>query len=466
MKRSRSIFIVSIVMSILSLCLSGCTDSGTGSGGDIVFSAAEGYDKIDWDLSNESEAVRHDMVDDIIFDDSDTDYYDETSLDLSSYDDTSDTVSSYVSVSSSSTDYNDKSSSSADSSSKSSQNPTNQYSFDQSATTMRERLSGTDAEIYDALVKAFSNYELKIVLDGKVESDKLDYIYRCISDDHPEFFWVPYGYRGGYYMVQTENNTLVQYDSLGDMSKEDIPKYKEKFDKCVDEIMETVPDDVSDYEKILYIHDYLVKNCEYNNDSETGYSAYGCIVEKKAVCSGYTPAFQLLLHKIGIECGNVIGFATRNAEAHTWNYVKYGGDYYWTDVTWDDPVFDSGSYEGTADISHSYFFITTEQLERTHAISTKESPFIPDCSSTKYSYMKMTGNYLEKYSFDEFNKLADNSDGHVCVQFADRQGYVDAVQDLFFDKNAMETDYFYSNDCSGMSYLLDQEMQIIEVYYE
>jgi len=246
------------------------------------------------------------------------------------------------------------------------------------------------------------------------------------------------------------------------MDKNSIPKYKEKFDKCVDEIISSIPDDLDLYDKILYIHDYIVENCDYKEESDSCYSAYGCIVEKKAVCSGYTPAFQLLLHKIGVECGNVVGFATSNGIAHTWNYVRYDGDYYWVDITWDDPVSDVSDYSGNADISHSYFFITSEQLSRTHAISAKESPFIPDCTSTKYNYMSVSGNYLKEYNFDEFNKLITENSGNLAVQFGTRESFVEAIQDLIYNNNIGNTDYFKKSGTVYYSYIIDEDMLIIE----
>ena len=448
------------VSAIVVLLAAGCSYSS----GDIDFETqGSTSSEIVWEFSSEAKAKHHDIFSDeylpeekpkdtgssskgSIFDDDYSSGTEEPAPTVSEKEPPSD-------------DYSSKEVSSREVSSKSTANDSE---YDPLCTTMRERLSGKDAEMYDTLCSAFSNYELRVVLDGEVESEKLDYIYRCISDDHPEFFWVPYGYRGGYYMEYRSGKTLVEYDSLGDMNKDNIPVYKEKFDKCVDEIVNSIPSDLSLYDKILYIHDYIVLNCDYVEGSDTCYSAYGCLVEKKAVCSGYTPAFQLLLHKIGVECGNVVGFATSNGGAHTWNYVRYDGNYYWVDITWDDPISDVSDYEGTADISHSYFFITSEQLERTHAISAKESPFIPACTATDYCYMKVTGNYMDEYSFDEFNKLVSEKEGNLAIQFGSREAFVEAIQDLIYNRKLFETDYYSKSGVISYKYLIDEESLIIE----
>ena len=57
------------------------------------------------------------------------------------------------------------------------------------------------------------------------------------------------------------------------------------FDKC------------DDYEKALYIHDYIVNKCRYLEESDnTEYesTAYGCLVEGVANCEGYAKAFNIM----------------------------------------------------------------------------------------------------------------------------------------------------------------------------
>lgn len=83
----------------------------------------------------------------------------------------------------------------------------------------------------------------------------------------------------------------------------------------------------TEYQKIEYIHNYLIDNIEYDSTfKELGtYSLYGALVRKKCVCEGYAKAFKYLVNQAGIECEFMQGTATNNAgetESHAWNCVK------------------------------------------------------------------------------------------------------------------------------------------------
>ena len=95
--------------------------------------------------------------------------------------------------------------------------------------------------------------------------------------------------------------------------------------------------------KCLAAHNYLASTTSYllpGDDLLEQYrraSAYGALVEKKAVCQGYAEAFQLLMRLAGIDCLTVSGSTRRRGdENHAWNLVKLPGeDYCHVDVTWD-----------------------------------------------------------------------------------------------------------------------------------
>ncbi len=93
----------------------------------------------------------------------------------------------------------------------------------------------------------------------------------------------------------------------------------------------------TDYEKVKSIYDYLTANVSYdydtlNDDSYTlKYTGYAALVNRKAVCQGYSVAFYRLCLESGIDT-RVIG---SNTMCHAWNIVNLKGCYYALDSTWD-----------------------------------------------------------------------------------------------------------------------------------
>ena len=86
------------------------------------------------------------------------------------------------------------------------------------------------------------------------------------------------------------------------------------------------------------VNDQLCKICSYGSTRNSkAYTAYGCLVKHKAVCSGYTDAFAAIMTELGIK--NDYGHSPN----HVWNKVKIGKKWYHVDVTWNDTTH-SGRY--------------------------------------------------------------------------------------------------------------------------
>ena len=95
----------------------------------------------------------------------------------------------------------------------------------------------------------------------------------------------------------------------------------------------------SNREKVKYIDKYICDTCKYDYDLYRGkndtpnnpsYSAYGCIIRHKAVCHGYSAAFNAIATKCNITSSIVY------SKNHSWNKVKLGNTWYHVDSTWND----------------------------------------------------------------------------------------------------------------------------------
>lgn len=140
---------------------------------------------------------------------------------------------------------------------------------------------------------------------------------------------------------------------------------------CRDLLGEIITEEMSDYEKELAVHDWMIAWAEYDQaalsslpgaqptpDSD---NPYGFFTGRAAICTGYTSTFQLLMDLLDIECVTVEGTAYNGTEDHAWNMVRLDGAWYCVDVTWDDPV---SSAPVPAYAAHLYFNVTSDFMRR------------------------------------------------------------------------------------------------------
>ncbi len=95
----------------------------------------------------------------------------------------------------------------------------------------------------------------------------------------------------------------------------------------------------SDYQKVKVIHDYLINHASYDKTLKN-HTAYNALINKSVVCEGYSLAAYRLFTDAGIP--NRIITGTADGGPHSWNIVKVNGKWYNIDLTWDDPITNSG----------------------------------------------------------------------------------------------------------------------------
>jgi transglutaminase-like putative cysteine protease len=186
------------------------------------------------------------------------------------------------------------------------------------------------------------------------------------------------------------------------------------YDKVEDVLKQIIKPDMTDYEKELAIHDYIVVHCQYGyveSSKDYAYRAYGALVQNKAVCNGYAEAMALLMTCVGIE--NQIVTGTADNELHAWNQVCLDGDWYQVDATWDDPLPDRGVFAG-----HEYFNVTDEIMDERH--DWKQDAF-PACDSTDYNYYEQNDLICDSDAFRTLLKdqALRNSTGTIEVVVTD-----------------------------------------------
>lgn len=223
----------------------------------------------------------------------------------------------------------------------------------------------------------YFNVDSEDMIDAKYWSAKLD----GITNISLEYSKVKEGYNVCVSLEYWDNYPIVTAYQKNDTTIL-TPKQVLLFNKYTQIIGSCVNSKMTTYEKELAIHDYLVQNVEYDamNSGEDVHTAYGALVNGKAVCDGYSEAFQTLMEMLGIDCRRVVG--TGNQLPHSWNMVFLEGAWYNVDVTWDDPI---GGLNG---VSHKYFNVSDAELSQDHIW---EHINYPAAVGNKYSYYIMSG---------------------------------------------------------------------------
>ena len=158
-------------------------------------------------------------------------------------------------------------------------------------------------------------------------------------------------------------------------STSDIFQIEQETENILNSI---IIESMSDDEKILAVHDYVVNNTVYDTtcfdnvlNCDTDHSAIGVFIDGNAVCEGYANAIDILLRTLNIPTFRI------SSSTHQWNAVYYNDTWYHLDATWDDPITKNGSNI----LSHDYFLITSSQLatldtSESHVYSTTYINFI------------------------------------------------------------------------------------------
>lgn len=273
--------------------------------------------------------------------------------------------------------------------------------YDALFTAVTERLD-MDTVVQEGETSGAEHLGLRVELPRELgDGTEVTTLYNAFLADNPQFFYIgsTYTYEG--YKVGDRAHYNVLYLSLT-MNAAERKAAAKKLEETVDTVLVGLAGK-TDLEKELAIHDRLIARCTYHDQAAASampdaeypfaFTAYGALVEGKAVCEGYARAFQLLCRRAGLPCVTVNGVDLSNNTAHMWNLVTVDGAPYHVDVTWDDQL-DAAL--------HVYFNQTTEEISRTHRLDADSAG--KDCMATAAGYYRATGRYQERYDREEIAK--------------------------------------------------------------
>ena len=245
-------------------------------------------------------------------------------------------------------------------------------------------------------------YFMQRLYTPRLGAQELAMVIDCVREDYPEAFWLTGNCRHG-------TNESGQYfiQPISFLSKTEIAAAIVSFNQSVSMALASIPQNLSEFDRELFVHDWLITHCEYDtkgydtdkNDLFTG-SAYGAFVGGQTVCEGYARGFQLLLKMVGIDSALITGSSSSPlsvaGRAHIWNAVKIDGQWYQADVTWNDSRGMENSHDylnlTTQKMSDDHHFDPPFSLSSSHSSSASEDYFsrfnraLPECTATEMNY--------------------------------------------------------------------------------
>lgn len=348
----------------------------------------------------------------------------------------------------------------------SAENETNADNTDFSENFYYNLLDSSEKELYEEMYQKLGEFPETVSIKGKTE-EQMQKAFNYVLGDYPEWFWFDGGYNGMKYNILAYKSIKVDpgYRMTEEMANIKLAAVKEAADYIAENAMAYD----NDYEKALYVHDYIIENCSYDetvsyeadiensNADNPAYSLYGCLVNKRAVCSGYSAAYQYIMKKLGIPCGRVTGVERATGVGHEWNFIVIDGKEYYVDLTWDDPTGMEDNF-----VKHNYFLISTDDISKSHDID-QSNLYTPSCAASDNYYVR-SGKYIESYDVQRIEHIITEniSEGAVELRFSSGD-ILHTVSAELFDSGGIYNMEILRN--KEVSYSLTDELNTVVIYW-
>lgn len=282
--------------------------------------------------------------------------------------------------------------------------------------------------------------------------------------DHPELFYIDFykmtisaGRTDGVYAAFIDSGREANlYRDNGFTTESDvdaaIKEFDTKLNKIVDDVKKAQAADTYSAKDVFYAREVNKKLAEsitydyaaYENKDDENYvaaayinTAYGGIVEGKAVCGGFSTAYKAVMDKLGVPCITVNGYSNQMDEYgnynpssvyHMWNYVYLeapaaaksavsardagNGDWFSVDVTWNHSSFNRNKYAVLQKYSDDKIHVSDGVIS-----SAKYELKYPSLSDHNYGASKETDGLQATIDYQESDEIAGIKNSWITVSY-------------------------------------------------
>ena len=338
------------------------------------------------------------------------------------------------------------------------------------ATLQFEFAKITDAPTYDAIYTQYENdmiYSQETLRNDDYEFDTDKYF---VSQD----VWTTDGL-----LSAVQHNAKPNFKNLGSIA-EQVYNFAREI------LIDICNDEMTDYQKALAIHDYIIENVAYDTygsdqvdninasirESGTTASAdyyigrfhyiEGALLDGLAVCDGYSKTYALLCNMENIDCIVISGLADKedSSSGHAWNKIYFdydnNGEKEWfaVDCTHDDLI-----VNGTKQyLTHINFLIPDSYLSARS--ENKDYPVAEQDSEKFYSFFKYDGAPLKVDTEAKLMELIAYANTHSHFKLE----LLVPTQYLSYLNSPIYSSYITFGYTSGLTYKYNTNYKVVHAY--
>lgn len=195
----------------------------------------------------------------------------------------------------------------------------------------------------EAIIKSWKNLDSQINISKyNIPKSDIPSVYFNICHRNPEYYYVE--------RTLSYNSSTIVF-SYSETDKTKISAQMKAIDDATNEILMYIDDDMTDFQKVMTVHDYMVLNYQY--DQSLNNHSITIMTTGTGVCESYVFAFNHVMKQLGIDAV----YVGSDEMMHAWSLVKLDGEWYHIDLTWDDPTKDK-----YAQVRHTYALLSTEKI--------------------------------------------------------------------------------------------------------
>lgn len=295
-----------------------------------------------------------------------------------------------------------------------------------------ESLSNEEKVLYDTVKNAVINFEEFAEFEQPADRETVRKVYRLVYSQERIYFWLS----SIFYAPDSEVSAL-RLNYL--YEKEDAELKRAELDFAASTIIGELPKGASDFEKVVYFHDKIVKDCAFSSDEQHVNSAYGVLVTGYGQCEGYAAAMALLCDKAGIPNFIVCG-TNSEGTSHAWNKIRLDGEWYNVDCTWDDPILKRNNPDF---VRHDYLLVKDSEIEGLTHFTDNLYGGLVSCTADKLNYFSGAGKMFRTADegIEELTRQLKEKgvagEREVEVRFSDVNAFYSAMG-ILFDNGGMK----------------------------